>query len=113
MWLMYDIQNKGQEDVKVSLDRAVNSICEQLSHYAYRESLQEIFSLLSALPEKIEVYIQKIQNDICKSFTKEMQACVVLKWIFYFPKLLSADYVINCLFIVQLLAGNGLQPTDP
>uniref|UniRef100_A0A166E4T0 Protein PAIR1 n=1 Tax=Daucus carota subsp. sativus TaxID=79200 RepID=A0A166E4T0_DAUCS len=49
------LMNKGQDDVKVNLDRAVNTICDQLGQYGYQESSHDMISLLTALPEKIEL----------------------------------------------------------
>ncbi|KAL5572861.1 hypothetical protein UlMin_022458 [Ulmus minor] len=74
------LMNKGQEDIKASLDGGFKSISELLSKQIYQDKLEEIFSVLSALLEKIEASIQKSQNEIRNSFTKEMQtiACSLM-----------------------------------
>lgn len=73
IWLMY-YSEQGQDDFQVNLNRAVSTICDQLGQYAYQESSHDMISLLTALPVKIELCMQKFKNDVCKSFSKEMQA---------------------------------------
>ncbi|KAA8520638.1 hypothetical protein F0562_014894 [Nyssa sinensis] len=68
------LMNKGQEDIKTSIDGCLKSISDQPSQDIYLERLQEIFLALSDLPEKIDACLQKFKFDICKTFTKEMQA---------------------------------------
>ncbi|KAL8114168.1 putative recombination initiation defects 3 isoform X2 [Apium graveolens] len=86
------LMNKGQDDVKVNLDRAVSTICDQLGQYAYQESSHDMISLLTALPEKIELCTQKLKNDICKSFSKEMQGIACSQQILN-QKLISAVHL--------------------
>ncbi|KAL1828589.1 hypothetical protein ACET3Z_007001 [Daucus carota] len=86
------LMNKGQDDVKVNLDRAVNTICDQLGQYGYQESSHDMISLLTALPEKIELCTQKLKNDICKSFSKEMQGMACSQQILH-QKLISAVHL--------------------
>lgn len=52
----------------------MSTISDQLGQYAYQESSHDMITLLTALPEKIELCMQKLKNDVCKSFSKEMQA---------------------------------------
>lgn len=73
-------QIKGQEDFKASLDGGIKSMSEQLSENTYSEKLQEMFLVLSALPEKIEIIeasLLKSQNNLHVSFVKEMQVCMM------------------------------------
>ncbi|KAK3003505.1 hypothetical protein RJ639_019772 [Escallonia herrerae] len=77
----YADQNKGQEDIKASFEGGLKSISDQLNQNICQDSLQKISSLLSGLPEKIEAYILKLQNDLCKTLTREIQACITLKLI--------------------------------
>ncbi|GMN44924.1 hypothetical protein TIFTF001_014127 [Ficus carica] len=68
------LMNKGQEDIKSSLDGGFKSITEQLSKHTYQDKFRELLLVLSALPEKIEASIQKSLNELHNSFTKEIQA---------------------------------------
>ncbi|XP_062086953.1 putative recombination initiation defects 3 [Humulus lupulus] len=65
---------KGQEDIKASLDLGFKSTSDQVNKHTYQDKFQEIFSVLSTLPQKIEASIQKSQNEFRNSFAKEMQA---------------------------------------
>nr|XP_011469013.1 PREDICTED: protein PAIR1 [Fragaria vesca subsp. vesca] len=67
------LMNKGQEDLKASLDVGIKSMSEQLSKNENQDKLQEMFLVLSALPEKIEASVLSSQNNIHSSFIKEMQ----------------------------------------
>ena len=66
-------QNKGQEDLKASLDVGIKSMSEQLRKNENQDKLQEMFLVLSALPEKIEASLLSSQNN--SSFINEMQVC--------------------------------------
>uniref|UniRef100_A0A1J3F5L4 Protein PAIR1 n=1 Tax=Noccaea caerulescens TaxID=107243 RepID=A0A1J3F5L4_NOCCA len=70
---------KEQADVKASLDGAVKSILEELSKDPNQEKLQKILLMLIAIPEKVETALQKIQREICHTFTRESQVLVSLK----------------------------------
>lgn len=53
---------------------------EQLSKNTYQDKLQEMFLVLSALPEKIEIIeasLLKSQNKLHDSFIKEMRVCMM------------------------------------
>ncbi|KAG8663796.1 putative recombination initiation defects 3 isoform X2 [Manihot esculenta] len=65
---------KGQEDTKFSLDGNLKSISDQLCKDIYQEKLQEIFSVLSALPKQMEALLLKSQNALCMTFNKVTQA---------------------------------------
>ncbi|XP_020552535.1 protein PAIR1 isoform X2 [Sesamum indicum] len=54
--------SKGQEDIKTCLDKGLNSLS------------REIISMLSALSEKIDTKLVKLQDDLHKHFFKEIQA---------------------------------------
>ncbi|XP_011023330.1 PREDICTED: protein PAIR1-like isoform X2 [Populus euphratica] len=68
------LTNTGQEDVKFSLEGSLKSLSEQLSKDIYRDNLQQIFLVLSTLPKQIEIFLYKLQNELCTTFTKEIQA---------------------------------------
>ncbi|XP_058008405.1 putative recombination initiation defects 3 isoform X2 [Hevea brasiliensis] len=61
---------KGQEDAKFSLNENFKSISDRLSKDIYQEKLQQIFSVLSALPKQMEASLLKLQNELCMTFTK-------------------------------------------
>ncbi|KAM6601122.1 hypothetical protein CsatA_020731 [Cannabis sativa] len=71
---LLQLMNKGQEDIKASLEAGFKSTSDQVNKHAYQDKFQDIFSVLSTLPEKIEAFIQKSQNEFCNSLPKEMQA---------------------------------------
>ncbi|WRX10095.1 hypothetical protein QQP08_002582 [Theobroma cacao] len=62
-------QNNGQEDIKASLDGGMKAISDQLNKDIYRDKLQQIFLVLSALPEQTEASLLKLQTEICNTFT--------------------------------------------
>lgn len=66
-------QIKEQADVKASLDGAVKTILEELSKDPNQEKLQKMFLMLTAIPEQVEAALQKIQKDICHTFTREIR----------------------------------------
>ncbi|KAK9051451.1 hypothetical protein SSX86_028078 [Deinandra increscens subsp. villosa] len=68
------IINKGQEDVKSSLQGELKSISDQLSQNTRHQNSEDITNLLSNLQEKIRVFILNLRNDLSTSFTNEMQA---------------------------------------
>ncbi|KAF8017113.1 hypothetical protein BT93_H2348 [Corymbia citriodora subsp. variegata] len=72
--------SKGQEDIKASLDGCFKSISEQLNKHKNEDRLQEVFSALSALPEKVEELMLKLQDQLQNTFTKEMQAARHILW---------------------------------
>uniref|UniRef100_A0A2K1XSE7 Protein PAIR1 n=1 Tax=Populus trichocarpa TaxID=3694 RepID=A0A2K1XSE7_POPTR len=67
------LMNKGQEDVKFSLEGSLKSVSEQLSKDRYQDKLQQIFSALSTLPKQTETFLYKLQNELCTTFKKEIQ----------------------------------------
>ncbi|KAJ6729756.1 RECOMBINATION INITIATION DEFECTS 3-RELATED [Salix viminalis] len=68
------LMNTRQEDVKFSLEGSLKSISEQQSKDRYQDKLQQIFLVLSTLPKQMEMFVYKLQNELCTSFTKEIQA---------------------------------------
>ncbi|XP_038996543.1 putative recombination initiation defects 3 [Hibiscus syriacus] len=68
------LMNKGQEDIKASLDGSMKAISDQLNNAVYGDKLQNIFFVLSTLPEQMEASLIKLQNELCNSFTKEIKA---------------------------------------
>lgn len=71
-------QNKGQEDTKASLEAGIKSVSDQLSKDAYQERLQQIFLLLSAIPEQMGTSLRKLQNELCSTFIRDMQVRAVM-----------------------------------
>ncbi|MED6158826.1 hypothetical protein PIB30_036542 [Stylosanthes scabra] len=68
---------KGQEEIKASIDESLKSILEQMSKATTdQEKLQEMYSVVSTLPQLIEASIQSIQSDLHNS-TTEMQARMI------------------------------------
>ncbi|XP_022757351.1 protein PAIR1-like isoform X3 [Durio zibethinus] len=67
------LMNKGQEDIKASLDGGMKAISEQLNMDIYRDKLQQIFLVLSALPEQTEASLLKLRNELCNTFTDEIK----------------------------------------
>ncbi|KAJ7007673.1 recombination initiation defects 3 [Populus alba x Populus x berolinensis] len=72
------LTNTGQEDVKFSLERSLKSLSEQLSKDRYQDNLQQIFLVLSTLPKQMEMFLYKLQNELCTTFTKEIQARIAM-----------------------------------
>ncbi|KAJ6686251.1 RECOMBINATION INITIATION DEFECTS 3-RELATED [Salix purpurea] len=68
------LMNTRQEDVKFSLEGSLKSISEQQSKDRYQDKLQQIFLVLSTFPKQMEMFVYKLQNELCTSFTKEIQA---------------------------------------
>ncbi|KAF6175099.1 hypothetical protein GIB67_022780 [Kingdonia uniflora] len=65
---------KGEEDIKASIDGSLKSIPDQLRKDPHHNKFQETMSGLLNLPDQIEVKLQKLRGDICRVFTKEMEA---------------------------------------
>ncbi|XP_027108351.1 putative recombination initiation defects 3 [Coffea arabica] len=70
---LLQLMNKGQEDIKSSLNGGFKALSGQFSQNVFRESSREISSTVSALPEKIQASMLKFQKDLMKTFTKEIQ----------------------------------------
>ncbi|GKA33493.1 recombination initiation defects 3 [Tanacetum coccineum] len=66
--------NKGQEDVKSTLNGELKSISDKLNQDTCHLNSNEISILLSTLQENIKVFVLNLHNDLYKSFTNEMQA---------------------------------------
>ncbi|KAI8028482.1 Protein PAIR1, partial [Camellia lanceoleosa] len=69
---LMQLMNMGQEDVKTNLVGGVKSISDRVSQD--RDRLKEISSMISALPEQIDLCLQKLKSELCKTVTQEMQA---------------------------------------
>jgi DNA-binding transcriptional regulator YbjK len=65
-------QMKGQEEIKASINESLKSLSEQMSHISNIEKLQEVYMLVSAMPQLIEGSLRNLQNDL-QNTTKEMQ----------------------------------------
>ncbi|XP_010474786.1 PREDICTED: protein PAIR1-like isoform X3 [Camelina sativa] len=70
---------KEQADAKASLDGGVKSILEELSKDPNQEKLQKICLMLTAIPEQVESAMQRIQRELCHTFTREIQVLASLK----------------------------------
>nr|CAD1835143.1 unnamed protein product [Ananas comosus var. bracteatus] len=64
---------KGEDDIKSFLEGRLKSLPDQLMKNSNLNKLNEIFSTVSALPEQFEARLLKLQNDICRIFTREME----------------------------------------
>ncbi|GAV81729.1 hypothetical protein CFOL_v3_25183 [Cephalotus follicularis] len=73
---LLQLMNKGQEDIKASLDGGLKNLSDQLSKDLHQEKLQDIFLVLSSLPEQIRYSQLKVQNELSNTFIKEIQAMV-------------------------------------
>ncbi|KAL6494021.1 hypothetical protein OROGR_031930 [Orobanche gracilis] len=66
--------SKGQEDIKTCLNIGLKSVSEQLKKIVNQENFEELISNLSALSEKYDTQMLKLQNDLQMDFHKEIQA---------------------------------------
>ncbi|KAK4578240.1 hypothetical protein RGQ29_028394 [Quercus rubra] len=66
--------NRGQEDLKASVAGGFKLISEQLSKDIYQDKLQEIFKVVSALPQQVEASILRLQDKLGNTLSKEVQA---------------------------------------
>ncbi|CAA0842577.1 Unknown protein, partial [Striga hermonthica] len=64
---------KGQEDIKMCLDVGLKSMIDQLMQQVKHYSLETIVSNISAISEKFETRLVKLQNDLHMDFCKEIQ----------------------------------------
>ena len=71
-------QNRGQEDLKASVAGGFKLISEQLSKDIYQDKLQEIFKVVSALPQQVEASILRLQDKLGNTLSKEVQVCTLL-----------------------------------
>ncbi|CAA3032230.1 Hypothetical predicted protein [Olea europaea subsp. europaea] len=80
------LMNKGQEDIKAGVDGGFKSLSDQLEKNINQEDIKEIFSMISALSEKFDTQIMKLQSDLQKTFIKELQACNGLQHEHFYKK---------------------------
>ncbi|KAK7292682.1 hypothetical protein RJT34_15533 [Clitoria ternatea] len=66
------LMTKGQEEIKASIEGSLKSLSDQISQVTNREKLQEVYLVVSALPQQIEASMQSVLTDIHNT-TKEMQ----------------------------------------
>ncbi|XP_010904555.2 putative recombination initiation defects 3 isoform X1 [Elaeis guineensis] len=66
---------KREDDIKPFLDESLKSIAEKVVKTSNSDKLNEIASAFSALPEKIEACLLKLQ-EVCRVFTNEMEVTV-------------------------------------
>ncbi|XP_010479952.1 PREDICTED: protein PAIR1-like isoform X4 [Camelina sativa] len=70
---------KDQADAKASLVGGVKSILEEFSNDPNQEKLQNISLMLTAIPEQVDSAMQRIQRELCHTFTREIQVLASLK----------------------------------
>ncbi|XP_010457091.1 PREDICTED: protein PAIR1 isoform X1 [Camelina sativa] len=70
---------KDQADAKASLVGGVKSILEEFSKDPNQEKLQNISLMLTAIPEQVDSAMQRIQRELCHTFTREIQVLASLK----------------------------------
>lgn len=63
---------KGQEELKASINESLKSFSEQMSCVTNIEKLQEVYTLVSTMPQLIEGSLRNLQNDL-QNTNKEMQ----------------------------------------
>ncbi|KAL8499994.1 hypothetical protein ACS0TY_019839 [Phlomoides rotata] len=68
------LMSKGQEDMKTCLDMGMKSLSEQLRQILNQKNSGQIISSLSALSEKIDTEMVKLQNGLHKDLFQEIQA---------------------------------------
>ncbi|KAG5565799.1 hypothetical protein RHGRI_001654 [Rhododendron griersonianum] len=73
---LLQVMAKGQEDIKTNLAGGIKSLSDQVSQDTDGEKLKEISSFILTLPEQIDVYLQKMQSELCNKLTQEIQAMV-------------------------------------
>lgn len=66
-------QTKGQEEIKASINGSLKSLSEQISQVTNKEKLQELYMMVSAMPQQIEASLQSVQSHLCDT-TKDMKA---------------------------------------
>ncbi|XP_052192069.1 putative recombination initiation defects 3 [Diospyros lotus] len=71
---LLQLMNKGQEDMKNNLVGGLKSISDQVSQDTYREGLKESLSIVSDLPEQIDLWLQKLKSELCTTVMQELQA---------------------------------------
>ncbi|GAB2271712.1 hypothetical protein Dimus_038928 [Dionaea muscipula] len=71
------ILNRGQENIRTSLDVGFKSIMELLSKNAREDKLQETLSAVLAFPRHIEAFMQNQKNEIWRFFSSELQALTI------------------------------------
>ncbi|RHN39891.1 hypothetical protein MtrunA17_Chr8g0348851 [Medicago truncatula] len=63
---------KGQEEIKASINGSLKSLSEQMSRVTDIEKLQEVYMLVSSMPQLIEGSLRNLQNNL-QNTTKEMK----------------------------------------
>ncbi|CAA0820768.1 putative recombination initiation defects 3 [Striga hermonthica] len=71
------LMSKGQEGIKLCLDVGLQSLSDQLKQKVNQENLEAMISHISALSDKFETVMMKLQNDLHMDFCREIQACAM------------------------------------
>ncbi|XP_044504054.1 putative recombination initiation defects 3 isoform X2 [Mangifera indica] len=70
---LQQLMNKGNEDIKASLDGCLKSLSDQFGK-AYEEKFKEILLVFSTLPVQTEASLLKLQNKLCIFLDEKLQA---------------------------------------
>ncbi|KAL9234474.1 hypothetical protein vseg_009344 [Gypsophila vaccaria] len=68
--------NRGQEEMKASLDKGLRSISNQLSKVTQQEKMQELLSIVMTLPAQIQSKIHKQIEELLRWISEDLQAIV-------------------------------------
>ncbi|KAJ0051451.1 hypothetical protein Pint_00439 [Pistacia integerrima] len=75
---LQQLMNKGNEDIKASLDGGLKSLSDQLGKDGHEEKFKEILLVLSTLPVQTEASLLKLQNKLSNLLAKKMQALEII-----------------------------------
>ncbi|XP_068647034.1 putative recombination initiation defects 3 [Aristolochia californica] len=64
---------KGEEDIRFSLEKSLESILDQLRMESDHNKMKEIESTLSALPQQIRAHLLRLQSELSQNLTKEIE----------------------------------------
>ncbi|KAI8572057.1 hypothetical protein RHMOL_Rhmol01G0168900 [Rhododendron molle] len=73
---LLQVMANGLEDIKTNLAGGIKSLSDQVNQDTDGEKLKEISSFILTLPDQIDVYLQKMQSELCNKLTQEIQAMV-------------------------------------
>ncbi|XP_074279872.1 putative recombination initiation defects 3 [Silene latifolia] len=70
------ILNRGQEEIRTSLDAGLRSINNQLSRITPQEKMQEMMSKVMTLLEQMEANVREQTEDLSKCFSEDLQTII-------------------------------------
>ncbi|GAB4844489.1 hypothetical protein Ancab_037867 [Ancistrocladus abbreviatus] len=107
--------NRGQDDIKASLDTDFKSIKDQLSKNVHQDKLQETLSVLLTLPEHVEACLQNLKNELWRAFSRELQANIcnvkTLNHNNLVPAVLPSKVCSDSSSKIPLLKSGAMPPT--